>query len=273
MPPDAIDAFFKDREKVEAVFVRPNGVDEDGAYRADFTPKEGVRYYVHVDLAQKHDHCAVALAHVEKFVQKKIGGQINEVLPYVIVDAVRWWTPKPGKDIDFADVRDYITGLKRRGFDLKLVTFDRWNSNDQIKYLRGAGINSEILSVAKKHYEDLSWVVYDQRILGPDIPLLRKELLQLRITPSDKIDHPRTGSKDLADATCGAVHNAITYTPRDDFGTIEVQTYESIRRIEVEMERQALDSAREGDNVIEVPREQRAMPDDIADYLTRLEIL
>lgn len=273
MPPDAIDAFFKDKEKVESVFVRPNGVDEDGTYRADFTPKPDVRYYVHVDLAQKHDHCAVALAHVEKFVQKKIGGQLNEVLPFVVVDAVRWWTPKPGKDVDFADVRDYITGLKRRGFDLRLVTFDRWNSNDQMKYLRGVGINSEILSVAKKHYEDLSWVVYDQRLVGPDIPLLRKELLQLRIMPNDKIDHPRTGSKDLADATCGAVHNAITYTPRDDFGTIEVQTYESIRRAEIEARNEELDSRRERDNVIEAPREKRVMPDDLADYLTKLEII
>lgn len=273
MPPDAIHAFFKDREKVESVFVRPNGVDTDGSYRADFTAKENVRYYVHVDLAQKHDHCAVALAHVEKFVQKKIGGHLNEVLPYVIVDAVRWWTPKPGKDIDFADVRDYITGLKRRGFDLRLVTFDRWNSNDQIKYLRGVGINSEILSVAKKHYEDLSWVVYDQRLLGPDVPLLRKELLQLHITPNDKIDHPRTGSKDLADATCGAVHNAITHTPRDDFGDIEVQTYESHRRIEIEARQEELDMVRDRGNVIEAPREKRAMPDELADYLTKLEII
>lgn len=195
------------------------------------------------------------------------------MLPYVIVDAVRWWTPKPGKEVDFADVRDYITGLKRRGFDLRLVTFDRWNSNDQMKYLRGAGINSEILSVAKKHYEDLSWVVYDQRLLGPDIPLLRRELLQLRITKTDKIDHPRTGSKDLADATCGAVHNAITYTPRDEFASIEVQTYESIRRAEIDAQKEELDMARERDNVIEVPREQRKMPDELADYLTKLEII
>lgn len=273
MPPDAIDAFFKDKEKVESVFIRPNGVDTDGSYRPDFTAKEGVRYYVHVDLAQKHDHCAVALAHVEKFVQKKIGGHLNEVLPYVIVDAVRWWTPKPGKDVDFADVRDYITGLKRRGFDLRLVTFDRWNSNDQMKYLRGVGINSEILSVAKKHYEDLSWVVYDQRLLGPDIQLLRKELLQLRIMPNDKIDHPRSGSKDLADATCGAVHNAITYTPRDDFGEIEVQTYESHRRAEIQARQDELDMVRDRDNVIEAPREKRAMPDELADYLTKLEII
>lgn len=273
MPPDAIDAFFKDKEKVESVFVRPNGVAEDGSYRSDFTAKEGVRYYVHVDLAQKHDHCAVALAHVEKFVQKKIGGHLNEVLPYVIVDAVRWWTPKPGKDVDFADVREYITGLKRRGFDLRLVTFDRWNSNDQMKYLRGVGINSEILSVAKKHYEDLSWVIYDQRIMGPDVPILRRELLQLRIMPNDKIDHPRTGSKDLADATCGAVHNAITHTPRDDFGEIEVQTYESHRRIEIEARQEELDMVRDRGNVIEAPREKRAMPDELADYLTKLEII
>ncbi|WXW92591.1 terminase large subunit [Streptomyces phage Enygma] len=273
MPPDAIDAFFKDKEKVEAAFCRPNPIDEDGTYSPDFVPKEGVRYYVHVDLAQKHDRCAVALAHVEKFVQKKIGGQLNEVLPFVVVDAVRWWTPKPGQDIDFADVREYITGLKRRGFDLKLVTFDRWNSNDQMKYLRGVGINSEVLSVAKKHYEDLSWVVYDQRLIGPDAGVLRRELLQLRIMPNDKIDHPRTGSKDLADATCGAVHNAITYTPREENAVIEVQTYQTLRRAEIQARQEELDSQRERDNVIIAPRERREMPDDIHEYLTRLEII
>jgi phage terminase large subunit-like protein len=232
-----------------------------------------VRYYVHVDLAQKHDRCAVALAHVEKFVQKKIGGQLNEVLPFVVVDAVRWWTPKPGQDIDFADVREYITGLKRRGFDLRLVTFDRWNSNDQMKYLRGVGINSEVLSVAKKHYEDLSWVVYDQRLVGPDAGVLRRELLQLRIMPNDKIDHPRTGSKDLADAVCGAVHNAITYTPREENAVIEVQTYQTLRRAEIQARQEEVDSQRERDNVIIAPRERREMPDDIQEYLTRLEII
>jgi hypothetical protein len=273
MPPDAIDAFFKDREKVNSVFVRPNGVDEYGVFRADFNPKPDVRYFIHVDLAQKHDHCAVALAHVERFVQKKIGGHINEVLPYIVVDAVRWWTPKPGKDVDFADVRDYITGLKRRGFDLRLVTFDRWNSEDQMKYLRGVGINSEILSVAKKHYEDLSWVIYDQRIVGPDIELLRKELLSLRIMPNDKIDHPRNGSKDLADATCGAVFNAIAHTPRDTDAVIEVQTYESIRRSEIIAKQEELDSERERGNVITAPKTRQQMPDDISDYLTKLEII
>lgn len=273
MPPDAIDAFFKDREKVEASFVRPNGVDETGAYRSDFTPKEGVRYYVHVDLAQKHDHCAVSLAHVEKWVQKKIGGQINEVLPFVVVDAVRWWTPKPGKDVDFADVREYITGLRRRGFDLRLVTFDRWNSEDQMKYLRSVGINSEVLSVAKKHYEDLSWVIYDQRLIGPDVKLLREELLALRIMPNDKIDHPRSGSKDLADATCGAVHNAIAHTPRDEYASIEVQTYESHRRAEIVARQEELDMMRERGNVIEAPRNKTEMPDDLADYLSKLEII
>lgn len=273
MPPDAIDAFFKDREKVEAAFFHPNGVDETGAYRSDFRPKDGVRYFIHVDLAQKHDHCAVALAHVEKFVQKKIGGQINEILPFVVVDAVRWWTPKPGKDVDFADVREYITGLKRRGFDLKLVTFDRWNSEDQMKYLRGVGIKAEVLSVAKKHYEDLSWVIYDQRLIGPDVDLLRRELLALRIMPNDKIDHPRTGSKDLADATCGAVFNAIAHTPRDFNEEIEVQTYESLRRAEVIADQEEYESRLDRDNVIRPPENKQEMPDDLAEYLTKLEII
>jgi hypothetical protein len=40
-------------------------------------------------------------------------------------------------------------------------------------------------------------------------------LKQLRVI-KDKIDHPRKGSKDLADAVCGAVYNAIVHTPKEE---------------------------------------------------------
>lgn len=142
-----------------------------------------------------------------------------------------------------------------------------------MKYLRGVGIKSEVLSVAKKHYEDLSWVIYDQRLIGPDVELLRKELLALRIMPNDKIDHPRSGSKDLADATCGAVFNAIAHTPRDFNEQIEVQTYESLRKAEVIARQEEYESRQDRDNVIRPPGNKQPMPDDLADYLTKLEII
>ncbi len=238
MPPESIDAFFKDKAKIETAFQSTNGVTEDGTFSPMLQPKPGVRYFVHVDLARKIDHCAVSLAHVDRWEQRRIGHKMTEPAPVVKIDAVRWWTPTPGHNVNFADVREYIVSLKQRGFDLRLVTFDRWESNDMIEYLNNVGIKSENLSVAKRHYEDMAMIVQEERLVGPNIPLLKQELVRLRIMPNNKIDHPRQGSKDLADATCGAIFNAITHTPRNTNETIEVMTLSSFKRGQRNMEAQ-----------------------------------
>lgn len=265
MPPDAVDAFFKSREKIEAAFNNPNsGVSESGRFADWFQPQEDHLYFVHVDLAQKHDHCAVALSHVESWVQMKIGEKMTEAAAKVIVDAVRWWTPTSDKSVDFSEVKDYILQLKSRGFNLRMVTFDRWNSFDLMNELKVYGINTEILSVAKKHYEDFAMVITEERVHGPRIELLTEELLQLRIIKG-KVDHPRKGSKDLADAVCGAIYNSIAHTPRDLNREIEVYNYSS------------LVDDREGPSVTEmnlgIKAPKQNMPEDLAGALLRITTL
>jgi len=261
MPPDAVDAFFRSREKVEAAFRSMNlAIDDNGRFAEWFQPKDDKYYFIHVDLAQKHDHCAVALAHVERWTTMKIAGQMKEAAPYVIVDAVRWWTPTSDKSVDFTEVRDYITSLKHRGFNIKLVTFDRWNSHDMMESLRAYGMNAEILSVAKKHYEDMALVLMEERLEGPRIQLLIDELLQLRIV-KDKIDHPRKGSKDLADAVSGAIYNAVSKTPKDFNPTIEIYNYD---REDEDLDKKALQE--KGATTIKLP-ESPDIPDYIKDFL------
>jgi hypothetical protein len=82
------------------------------------------------------------------------------------------------------------------------------------KYLEQAGLKTDKLSVAIKHYTDFAVAVQEGRLEGPDEKLLREELLALRIMQNGKIDHMRQGYKDLSDATCGAIFNAIALTPR-----------------------------------------------------------
>jgi hypothetical protein len=260
MPPDAVDAFFRSKEKIEACFNQPSlAIDESGRFAEWFVPDDDKEYFIHVDLAQKHDHCAVALAHVEKFVKITTFNDYDVINPLVVVDAVRWWTPTADKTVDFKDVKNYILDLRNRGFKIKLVTFDRWNSLDIMNELKASGMNSETLSVAKKHYEDMQMLVAEERLVGPAIRLLIEELLQLRII-RDKVDHPRKGSKDLADAVCGAIYNAIALTPRRQGGReIEVHTYKQ----------QALDNKqKEWDNILQRDLERnRQAPDDILRYL------
>lgn len=66
MPPEAIDAFFKSRDKVEKSFNNlALATDEHGRFEEWFKPEDSKEYFIHVDLAQKHDHCAVAMAHIK----------------------------------------------------------------------------------------------------------------------------------------------------------------------------------------------------------------
>jgi hypothetical protein len=266
MPPDALDAFFKDRQKVEKAFSGTNGNTLDGVFYEWFVPDEEKRYFIHVDLARVHDHAAVAMAHVEKWERRKIGEKFTEPAPVVKVDALRYWTPSKTKNVDFTEIREYILSLKRRGFDVKLTTFDRWESADTIDYLRSMGLRAERLSVAKKHYEDFAMVVAEERLAGPQVELLIDELLQLQIMRNDKVDHPRKGSKDLADAVCGAIYNAIAHTPRDANEVIEVKT---LADIQAEIDRNTVKP--ENDGVIRAPK--RKMPAELEEYFSRIQVL
>ena len=261
MPPDAQDAFFKSREKVEKAFASLNpNLDDQNRFQEWFKPEPDKMYFVHVDLAQKHDRCAVTMAHVDSWKKIRVGGQTTEAAPFIVVDAIRWWTPKSTESVNFTDVKDYILSLRHRGFDVKMVTFDRWNSHDMMQQLKANGMNTEVLSVAKKHYEDMALVVMEERLFGPRNEILINELLQLRIV-KDKVDHPRTGSKDLADATCGAIYNAISRTPVDLDKEIEIHNYDWE---DEDLERKALED--KGATTIQLP-ESREMPSFLHDFM------
>jgi len=266
MPPEATDAFFKNRSVIEKAFSNPKlNVDEYGRFDDHFQPDPDKMYFVHVDLAQKHDHCAVALAHTDSWVTMKIGDKYKEAAPKIIVDAVRFWTPTASKSVDFTEVKDYIISLRQRGFNLKMVTFDRWNSHDMMQQLKAHGINTELLSVAKKHYEDMSLCITEERVLGPQIQLLIDELLQLRIV-KDKVDHPRKGSKDLSDAVCGAIYNAVALTPRDLNGEVEIYTYSGVFADELQQIKEQSDARIASSNQIRLP-ERKEMPATLREFM------
>jgi len=263
MPPEAVDAFFKSREKIEKAFSNTAlAVDEFGRLQPWFVPDPEKEYFLHVDLAQKHDHCAVAMSHVNKWVNVKVTDIYSQPAPIVEIDAVRYWTPTADKSVDFTEVKDYILSLRSAGFNIRVCTFDRWNSHDMMQQLKAYGINTETLSVAKKHYDDMAMVVLEERLYGPRIPLLIDELLQLKIM-RDKVDHPRKGSKDLADAVCGSIYNSISRTVSQNNDEIEIHTYDSLTW---DREKSDIESRM---NVIRPPR----MPQQLADILDGMEIV
>ena len=259
VPTFASDAFFKQSDKVRACMTSRNPVDNFRRFDESFKPDPDKVYYVHADLAQKHDKCAVAIAHVDKWVNIQVINNYEQVAPIVVVDAVAWWEPKVEGPVNLSEVKMWIQNLRRLGFNIGMVSFDRWQSFDIQNELKQVGMRTDTVSVAKKHYEDMAMLVYEERLVIPSIELLFDELTQLKIMKNNRVDHPRKKSKDLADAVCGAIFGAISHTPKDQNQVVEVHTI-SDRPKQVDTLR---------DNVIEY----KPMPDDVKDYLDRFNLL
>ena len=224
VPSFSSDAFFKQQDKVRACMTIANPIDSSKRVMESFQPDPDKTYFVHADLAQKHDKCAVAIAHVEKWVNVQVVKDYSQVMPVVVVDAVVYWEPKIEGPVNLSEVKQWIQNLRRLGFNLGMVSFDRWNSFDIQSELKQVGIRTETVSVAKKHYEDMAMLVYEERLVMPSIELLFEELTELKIVKQNRVDHPRKLSKDLADAVCGAIFGAISHTPKDLNQVVEIHT-------------------------------------------------
>jgi hypothetical protein len=259
-PTFASDAFFKQKDKLEKCMTLRNPVDNFRRFDESFKPDPEKIYYIHADLAQKHDKCAVAIAHVDKWVNIQVIKDYEQVAPMVIVDAVAWWEPKAEGPVNLSEVKQWIINLRRQGFNIGVVSFDRWQSFDIQQELKAVGIKTDTVSVAKKHYEDLAMMIYEERVAIPRIPLLLEEMSELKIMKNTRVDHPRKKSKDLADAVCGAVFGAISHTPKDSNHEIEIHTWSTSARL-----------AEKQRDMVEL--DNKEMPKDVRDFLDRLNII
>jgi hypothetical protein len=260
MPTYASDAFFKQKEKLEKCMNTRNPLDQFRRFDETFKPDENKIYYIHADLAQKHDKCAVAIAHVDKWVNIQVIKDYEQVAPIVVVDAVAWWEPRAEGPVNLSEVKQWIMNLRRQGFNLGMVSFDRWQSFDIQNELQAVGIRTETVSVAKKHYEDLAMMIYEERVSIPMIPILLEEMSELKIMKGNRVDHPRKKSKDLADAVCGAVFGAISHTTKTNNTEIDVHTWSSATRL-----------AQKQQGMVEL--DNREMPNDVKDFLDKFNLI
>ena len=257
------DTFFKQVEKVRACMTERNPLDYSRRFEESFQPDPDKIYFVHADLAQKHDKCAVAIAHVDRWVNIQVIKDYQQVAPIVVVDAVAWWEPKVEGPVNLSEVKQWIQNLRRIGFNIGMVSFDRWQSFDIQNELKQVGMRTETVSVGKKHYEDMAMLVYEDRVVLPAVDLLYEELTELKITKNGKnVDHPRKLSKDLADAVCGAIYGAISHTPKDLNPVIEIHDFSDRKKSKV---------ANIADDVIQF--KSREVPNDVKEYLGRFDLI
>jgi hypothetical protein len=260
VPTFSSDRFFKQAEKVQAAMTIRNPLDAIRRFDESFKPDPNKKYYVHADLAQKHDKCAVAIAHVDKWVNIQVIKDYQQIAPVVVVDAVAWWEPKSEGPVNLSEVKQWIQNLRRLGFDIGMVSFDRWQSFDIQNELKAVGMRTETVSVAKKHYEDMAMLIYEERLAMPMIDLLFEELSELKIMNNNKVDHPRKKSKDLADAVCGAIFGAISHTPRDLNLEVEIHTFKDRPKDQVDKDPNGM-------------VKYKPMPNDVKEYLARFDLI
>lgn len=175
----------------------------------------------HIDLAYSAntgDAAALAIGHISGYVDTDEGPK-----PYIVIDIACRLKPSPGRQLELSEVRALVYELQGRGFKIKKVTLDGFQSTDTMQMLKKHRIFSELLSVDKLTlpYEDLRDAIYDERIEFPRVidfhkrsdpkeqDVLAKELSELGYATNGKIDHPNGGTKDVADALAGVVHGLM----------------------------------------------------------------
>jgi len=195
--------------------------------------------FIHVDFAFSGDGDAAgfAMSCVEGWKKKNVeqrDGTFQTVKsPAAHTDFAMRIKGKPGDKIPLHLIRKMILDLKEvYKYNIKECTFDLAIATESDKQiLERAGIACDHFSVDKnpQYYRDFSTnLVAEGRWSTPYHPYLHFELKNLEEDPEkNKIDHPKevaeieiledgdtreivlVGSKDLADATCASVINAI----------------------------------------------------------------
>lgn len=183
--------------------------------------------FIHCDPGQTGDSFGLVIGHMEGYMPQYT----------VVIDAmieIRPLQPPKGskmkpREVYFESVLKFILDL-RKFINIAKVQFDQWESVQYIQRLRGYGV-----PVAKHTIEAVDYKNFRIDVIGgrvefppPEIPdydrRLRKvpiakalhELKMLEwVTPDKKVDHPKGGSKDIADCVCG-VHRLLTWDIFDE---------------------------------------------------------
>lgn len=228
IPPLVGDAFISMVERVELCRERwherykieespVNTQLSNPGFKEWFIATDTLRRVVHIDIAYsaQGDALGMAMGHVREV--KEIDGEMK---PVIVFDMLLRMRPLPGTQIQLADVRQIVYHLKNdRGFRIKKVTLDGFQSTDTLQQLAKKKILTEYLSVDKNilPYHDLREAIYEGRCEFPRFKSYMKhgdletveiavhEILRLIEKDNGKIDHPEGGSKDVSDAMAGVV--------------------------------------------------------------------
>lgn len=178
--------------------------------------------YIHLDMSLSGDRTGIAGVWIKGKKPSTESEPLANDLYYQLAFSVAVKAPR-GFQVSFEKNRQFIYWLKEKGFRIRGVSSDTYQSADLRQQLLAKGYKYDIISVDRvetledgktklcKPYHYLRNTMYEERIEIYDSELLTTELLGLERNSAGRIDHPdegKSGSKDCADALCGALWNA-----------------------------------------------------------------
>lgn len=183
-------------------------------YALRINPQHG--RYVHVDIGITGDALGLCMLHIAGFRtvrrQRKDGTYYDDRAPHILVDFMLRVTPPKGSEIDLAKARAFILSLRDLGVPIERVSYDGHQSRESVQAFKKLGVQADIISVDKS---DEPYLMLRQCMIERRLSMYRysKVIEELEMLERDldtrKVDHPKNGSKDVADALCGATYNAM----------------------------------------------------------------
>lgn len=218
---------FKKKIEEEGKTIDTLNIEEKKLYDKLTAQHNGVRYYIHIDLAKgiasKGLDCAgFAMVHKYPMYPEREDTEIG-----IYVDLMMQL--RSDRELDFKKIREFIFKLKEKGFDIVKVTLDGYQSLDFQQRMRDKDIQSETLSVDKSNspYNTLKSLIYNNQLDYYNYPVFIRELKELIRDNNGKIDHPvisnersllegvEHGSKDVSDSVAGATYSALSEESED----------------------------------------------------------
>ena len=185
-------------------------------FKKDWRPKDVTKKrFIHFDQSTSGDSYGAAQCYIDSITYDEYGlPKVNIKFDWMI----RINPPKPPHKIDLAKVRSIIPWQERVfGISYGGISYDTFQSAEAVQDLEKSGYPVKFRSVDRsdKEYLDLTELYYQGRIHHYRNEWYEKELFGLNwYRAQGKVDHPpikEGGTKDVSDAVCGSVANALEY--------------------------------------------------------------
>lgn len=183
-------------------------------------PRDMVRpLFIHLDMSLSGDKTGIAGVWITGKRTQTVGSDPSKELEFKLAFSVSVKAPK-GFQVSFEKNRNFIRWLRDRGFAIKGVSSDTYQSAQIQQQLKGDGFKTKILSVDRVDgstrtclpYAFFKSAIYERHIqIYKDCQLLTEEIVSLERLSDGHIDHPQNFSKDQADAACGALFLASEF--------------------------------------------------------------